>query len=85
MVLAVKLKLKHGLKRKKQKTCYTIQFKLDVINYMLITKYSVQEVANHFSMNNISLIKTWKQKFLNGGVDALSKKKGIPTMNKNTK
>lgn len=52
---------------------------------MLITKYSVQEVANHFSMNNISLIKTWKQKFLNGGVDALSKKKGIPTMNKNTK
>lgn len=76
---------KDGLKRKKQKTCYTVQFKLDVINYMLITKSSVQEVANHFGMNNISLISAWKQKFLNGGVDALSKKKGILTMNKNTK
>ena len=52
---------------------------------MLITKSSVQEVANHFGMNNISLIVAWKQKFLNGGVDALSKKKGVPSMNKNNK
>ena len=52
---------------------------------MLITKSSVQEVANHFGMNNISLIVAWKQKFLNGGVHALSKKKGIPAMNKNNK
>lgn len=74
-----------GLRRKKQRTYYTIQFKLDVINYMLITKSSVQEVANHFGMNNISLIVAWKQKFLNGGVDALSKKKGVPSMNKNNK
>ena len=72
-----------GLKRKNKDSCYTIQFKLDVINYMLITKSSAQEVANHFKMNNSSLIAAWKQKFLNGGVDALSKTKGKPPMNKN--
>ena len=74
-----------GLKRKNKNSCYTVQFKLDVINYMLITKSSAQEVANHFKMNNSSLIAAWKQKFLNGGVDALAKKKGKPPMNKNTR
>jgi transposase len=73
----------NGLKRKNKHTCYTIQFKLDVINYMTITKSSAQEVANHFGINNSTLIATWKQKFLNGGVDALSKMKGKPPMNKN--
>lgn len=74
-----------GLKRKNKDTCYTIQFKLDVINYMERTESSAQEVANHFGMNNSSLILAWKQKLLNGGVDALSKMKGRPSMNKNTK
>jgi transposase len=74
-----------GLERKNKDTCYTVQFKLDVINYILITKSSAQEVANHFKMNNSSLIAAWKQKFLNGGVDALSKTKGKPPMNKNKK
>ncbi|KKY00053.1 hypothetical protein VN21_02590 [Paraclostridium benzoelyticum] len=74
-----------GLKRKNRDTCYTVQFKLDVINYMLITKSSAQEVANHFKMNNSSLISAWKQKFLNDGIDALSRTKGKPSMNKNTK
>ena len=72
-----------GLKRKIKDNRYTVQFKLDVINYMLITKSSAQEVANHFSMNNSSLIISWKHKFLNGGVEALSKTKGKPQMNKN--
>lgn len=84
-VNAYKILGKDGLKRKNKDTCYTVQFKLDVINYMLITKSSAQEVANHFRMNNSSLISAWKRKFLNGGVDALSKTKGKPPMNKNTK
>jgi transposase len=75
----------NGLKRKNKDTCYTVQFKLDVINYMVRTESSAQEVANHFAMNNSSLIVAWKQKLLNGGVDALSKTKGRPSMNKNTK
>lgn len=74
-----------GLKRKNRDICYTIQFKLDVINYMLITKSSAQEVANHFKMNNSSLILAWKQKFLKGGIDVLSRTKGKPSMNKNNK
>ncbi|MGO1044905.1 helix-turn-helix domain-containing protein, partial [Clostridioides difficile] len=61
----------------------TVQFKLDVINYMTITKSSAQEVANHFGINNSTLIAAWKQKFLNGGVNALSKMKGRPPLNKN--
>ncbi|EQF23110.1 transposase family protein [Clostridioides difficile CD160] len=73
----------NGLKRKNKNTFYTIQFKLDVINYMITTKSSAQEVANHFGMNNSTLIAIWKQKFLHGGVDALSKMKGRPSMNKN--
>ena len=72
-----------GLKRKNKHNYYTVQFKLDVINYMTITKASAQEVANHFGINSSTLITTWKQKFLNGGVNALSKMKGRPPMNKN--
>lgn len=84
-VSAYKLLGKDGLKRKNKHTSYTVQFKLDVINYMTITKSSAQEAANHFGMNNSTLIATWKQKFLNGGIDALSKRKEIPPMNKNIK
>ncbi|MGO1044581.1 helix-turn-helix domain-containing protein, partial [Clostridioides difficile] len=53
-----------GLKRKNKHNSYTVQFKLDVINYMTITKSSAQEVANHFGINNSTLIAAWKQKFL---------------------
>lgn len=74
-----------GLKRKKKCISYTVQFKLDVINYMSITKLSAQDVANHFRINNSTLISGWKQKFLSGGVDALAKMKGRPPMNKNKK
>ncbi|KJF63730.1 hypothetical protein TZ54_09640 [Clostridioides difficile] len=76
---------KDGLKIKNKNTLYTIQFKLDVINYMITTKSSAQEVANHFGMNNSTLIATWKQKLLYGGVDAFSKTKGRPSMNKSKK
>jgi len=76
---------KDGLKLKNKDTYYTVQFKLDVINYMITTKSSAREVANHFGMNNSTLISGWKQKFLHGGVDALCKTKGKPSMNKNAK
>ena len=74
---------KDGLKRKNENTVYTVQFKLDVIKYMTITKSSAQEVANHFGMNNSTLIATWKGQLLNGGVSALSKPKGRPPINMN--
>ncbi|WP_235665241.1 helix-turn-helix domain-containing protein, partial [Clostridioides difficile] len=70
------------LKIKNKNTFYIIQFKLDIINYMTTTESSTQEVANHFRMNNSTLITTWKQKFLHDGVDALSKMKRRPSINK---
>ncbi|UUC43105.1 transposase [Clostridioides difficile] len=70
------------LKIKNKNTFYIIQFKLDIINYMTTTESSTQEVTNHFRMNNSTLITTWKQKFLHDGVDALSKMKGRPSINK---
>ena len=76
-----------ALKRKNKHASYTVQFKLDVIQYMTTTNSSAQEVANHFGINNSTLIAAWKRKLLNGGVDALSKTKGKPPMikNKNSK
>lgn len=76
---------KDALKAKKKQTSYPVQLKLDVVNYMIITKYSAQEVANHFGINNSTLVSAWMQKFSNGGVDELSKRKGKPPMNKNKK
>jgi transposase len=76
---------KDGLKRKNKPTCYTVQFKLYVIHYMTITESSAQEAANHFGLNNSTLIATWKSQLLNSGVRALFKPKGRPPMNKNNK
>ena len=55
-----------GLKLKNKHTDYPIQFKLEVINYMTTTKSSLQETANHFGINNNSIIEAWKLKFLSG-------------------
>ncbi len=72
-----------GLKLKNKHTNYPIQFKLEVINYMATTKSSLRETANHFGMDNYSLIEAWKLKFLSGGSKALSRKSGRPSMGKN--
>lgn len=76
---------KDALKPKNKKTSYPIQFKIDAVNYMMKNKYSAQEVANHFGINNSTLVTSWMLKFSNGGVDELSKRKGIPPMSKNKK
>lgn len=73
----------NGLERKNKYNHYPIQFKLDVINYMSTNKYSLRETANHFGINNISLIYTWKQTYLTGGIEALSKREGDSSMGKN--
>ncbi|CEQ30504.1 transposase IS3/IS911 family protein [[Clostridium] sordellii] len=75
----------HGLKPKNKKTYYSVQFKLEVINYMIRTKSSAQEVASHFKIKNSTLVSTWKCKFENGGIGTLSKIKETPSMNKNNK
>ncbi|WP_291568899.1 MULTISPECIES: helix-turn-helix domain-containing protein [unclassified Clostridium] len=75
-----------GLKRKKSNSSYSVQFKVDVLNYMSRTEKSVQETANHYGLNNPTLINNWKIKWEKYGIIALSKAKGCPTLkNKSTK
>jgi transposase len=69
-----------GLKRKRKNSTYSIQFKIDVINYMLTTDKSAQDVAIHYGINNPSLIVGWRIKFKKEGVAGLSKMKGRPPL-----
>jgi transposase len=52
---------------------------MDVINYMLTTDKSAQDVSIQYGINP-PLIATWKIKFEKEGVAGLSKIKGRPTL-----
>jgi transposase len=75
---------KSGLTRKK-KQYYSVQFKLDVLNFMKRTGASYQDTAIRFDMNNPNLIVTWNSKFLKEGIEGLEKSKGRPSMSKKPK
>lgn len=74
-----------GLKSKKYKNTYSVQFKLDVISYMKSTGSSETETALHFGLTNPTLITSWKKAFLEGNVGGLNKHKGRPPMSKSKK
>lgn len=65
-----------GLERKRTKKNYTSEFKLEVLHYMKKTGASYRETSIKFGILNSSMIVDWNKKFLEGGVDALSKPKG---------
>ena len=67
-----------GLKRKKQKETYSVQFKLDVLSFMKRTGTSEMETALQFGLTNPSLIAAWKKTLLEGGAEARDKPKGRP-------
>ena len=72
-----------GLKRRKTKEAYSVQFKLDTIQFMLNTGASYQETADQFKLNNPSLITRWMKEFNEQGVEGLKPKpKGRPSMSK---
>jgi transposase-like protein len=77
----------HGLEAfKKTYTGYSAQFKLDVLNYMNNHGTSPNETAAIFKITSPALIRKWRLQFELQGIDALeSKKKGRPTMKKETK
>ncbi|MGD6802595.1 helix-turn-helix domain-containing protein [Rossellomorea aquimaris] len=64
-----------GLKRRKTKKEYSVQFKLDTIQFMLKTGASYLETAVQFNLNNPSLIKRWMKTFREQGVEGLELKK----------
>ncbi len=66
-------------------TSYTAQFKIDVLNYMNNHGTSPNETAAIFNITSPALIRKWRIQFESQGKDALkSKKKGRPTMKKET-
>ncbi len=69
-----------GLKRKRHKEIYSVQFKLDVLSFMKRTGASEMETALKFGLTNAPTIASWKKAFLEGGVEALDRPKGRPSM-----
>ena len=72
-----------GLKRRKRKEVYPVQFKLDTLQFMLETGTSYQETAEQFRLNHPSLIHRWMKEFNEHGIEGLKpKSKGRPSMSK---
>src|SRR5699024_7055152 len=72
-----------GLKRKKTKKEYSVQFKLDTVQFMLTTGASYLETTVQFNLNNPSLIRRWMKEFKEQGVEGLNPRlKGRPSMSK---
>ena len=74
-----------GLKRKKSKDYYSVQFKLDVLSFMKTTGSSETETALHFGLTNPPIISSWKKTLLEGGAEAPDRPKGRPAMSDKTK
>ncbi len=71
---------------KKSYTSYSVQDKLDVLNYMDENGTSSNETAAILNIPSPSLIRKWGIDLEEGGIDALqSKKKGRRSMNKDKK
>ncbi|MBS4194952.1 IS3 family transposase [Lederbergia citri] len=82
----VKLFEAQGIKGfEKDYTAYSIQFKLDVLNFMNETGASLRETASKFNISSPSTIYHWEQILKKQGLDALEpRKKGRPSMKKET-
>ena len=69
----------------KNYTSYSTQFKMDVLNYMNETGTSSIDAAAIFTISSPGMIRNWRTKWKQGGIDALQpKKKGRPSMKKET-
>ncbi|AXI00245.1 transposase [Sporosarcina sp. PTS2304] len=74
-----------GLTRKNINEIYSVQFKLDVLNFRKRTGASLTETALHFGLTNPPMISSWNKKFLEGGAEALDQPKGRPAMSDKAK
>ncbi|WP_217697293.1 helix-turn-helix domain-containing protein, partial [Oceanobacillus sojae] len=74
-----------GLRRRKTKEKYSVQFKLNTIQFMLQTGASFLETAIQFHLNNPSLIRRWMKAFEEEDLEGLEPKpKGRPSMSNKT-
>lgn len=67
-----------GLARKRENATYSLDFKLNVIEYYLTTEISYKDLAISLGINNPALIASWVSKYRKEGIDGLSAKKGRP-------
>jgi len=74
--------VKTGLERKKLHKIYSVQFKVDVLQYTFETDESYLGVAVNFGIPGSSIIANWMRIWNKEGVNGLSKPKGRPTMSK---
>ncbi|WP_066235707.1 helix-turn-helix domain-containing protein [Metabacillus fastidiosus] len=67
-------------------TNYSVEFKMDVLNYINEMGASIDEAALAFNIPASTTVGNWKDLFETQGIDALlPKKKGRPPMNKKPK
>lgn len=64
-----------GLKRSRQRTTYSFEFKLNVVELYLSSELSYQELALKVGLTNYSLIARWLTDYRTAGVDALRPRK----------
>lgn len=74
-----------GLVQSISRKSYSVQFKLDVLQYKLKTDESYLNVAIKFGINEPSVIANWLRAWQQNGTDGLSKSKGRPTMSNKPK
>lgn len=74
-----------GLKLRRSHKTYSVQFKLDVLQYKLRTEKSYQDVALKFDIHEPSVIANWMRNWSKEGIGGLSKPKGRPPMTKKKK
>lgn len=67
-----------ALRKKTTKSFYSGEFKLTVIQYRHINQCSYREAANHFGIQNLSMIATWDRKYLEEGFEGLDRSIGRP-------
>lgn len=67
-----------GLERKRKNKTYSVQTKLDAVEYYLTSELSYWEVALLFKIENPSLIARWASDFRKDGIDGLSGTPGRP-------
>lgn len=68
-----------GLKKRMIKTIYSGEFKLSVLQYRQINQCSYRETANHFKINNPSMIANWQRKYNEEGFKGLDRSIGRPS------
>ena len=72
-----------GLKKKKNKKIYSMNFKLAVLNYYYQSGLGMLDVAIKFNLPSDGIISRWKKEFDTFGSDGLKpKQKGRPSMSK---